>query len=110
MSRAEDPAAFPTGWPQARYLSTRRAMKALRLADHLLRHGLAYTPGDATDELIRTAADQTGHHQPSETTCLLVRTILGLLLSAAVTISPVEGDGSGRVIRMVVTVDDRPTA
>ncbi|MFF3489099.1 hypothetical protein ACFYXC_38540 [Streptomyces sp. NPDC002701] len=62
MSRAEDPAPFPTGWPKARYRATRRAMKALRLADHLLRRGLAYTPDDTTDELIRTAAEQTGHH------------------------------------------------
>ncbi|MFE9687507.1 hypothetical protein [Streptomyces sp. NPDC006285] len=104
MSRAEDPTPFPTGWPKARYRATRRAMKALRLADHLLRRVLAYTPDDATDELIRTAAEQTGHHQPSETTCSLVRAVLGLLLS------PIEGDASGRVIRMVVTVDDRPTA
>jgi hypothetical protein len=110
MSRAEDPAPFPTGWPQARYRDTRRAMKALRLADHLLRRGLAYTSDDATDELIRTAAEQTGHRQPSETTCSLVRAVLGLLLSPAVTVSPIEGDASGRVIRMVVTVDDRPTA
>jgi len=104
MSRAEDPTPFPTGGPQARYRATRRAMKALRLADHLLRRGLAYTPADATNELIRTAAEQTGHHQPSETTCSLVRAVLGLLLS------PTESDASGRVIRMVVTVDDRPTA
>ncbi|MFD3381338.1 MULTISPECIES: hypothetical protein [unclassified Streptomyces] len=102
MSRAEDPTPFPTGWPQARYRATRRAMKALRLADHLLRHGLAYTPEDATDDLIRTAAAQTGHHQPSQTTCSLVRAVLGLLLS--------QSAASERVIRMVVTVDDRPTA
>ncbi|MEU9291296.1 hypothetical protein AB0D57_43430 [Streptomyces sp. NPDC048275] len=102
MSRAEDPTPFPTGWPKARYRATRRAMKALRLADHALRHGLAYTPDDATDELIRTAAEQTGHRQPSKTTCSLVRAVLGLLLS--------QTDASGPVTRMVITVDDRPTA
>ncbi|WP_069757767.1 hypothetical protein [Streptomyces sp. LUP47B] len=110
MSRAEDPTPFPTGWPKARYRATSRAMKALRLADHVLRHGLAYTPEDATDELIRTAAEQTGHRQPSETTCSLVRAVLTLLLSPTVTSSPVEHDASKRVIRLVVTVDDRPTA
>lgn len=110
MPRAEDPDPFPTGWPQARYRATRRAMKALRLADHLMRHGLAYTPDAATDELIRSAAEQTGHRQPSETTCSLVRAVLRLLLSPAITTFPVAGDASGRVIRMVFTIDDRPTA
>ncbi|MCW8103545.1 hypothetical protein [Streptomyces tauricus] len=110
MSRAEDPTPFPTGWPKARYRATRRAMKALRLADHLLRHGLAYTPDDATDEVIRTAALQSGHRQPSATTCSLVRAVLALLLFPAVSSSPTEDDIGGLVVRMVVTVDDLPTA
>ena len=110
MARAEDPAPFPTGWPQTRYRATRRAMKTLRLADHLLRRGLAYTPDDATDALIRTAAEQTGHRQPSATTCSLVRAVLGLLLSPAVADSPIGSGASGRVIRVVVTIGDRPTA
>ncbi|MFH8492141.1 hypothetical protein [Streptomyces longisporoflavus] len=110
MSRAEDPAPFPSGWPRARYRDLRRAMKALRLADHMLRRGLAYTPGDATDELIRTAAEQTGHHQPSETTCSLVRAVLVLLLSPSLPSPPRPGATPAEaVIRMTVTADNRPT-
>ncbi|MFH8698775.1 hypothetical protein [Streptomyces chartreusis] len=104
MSRAEAPAPMPTGWPPARYQAVRRAMKVFRLADHLLRHGLAYTPADATDELIRTAAQQTGQNTPSETTCALVRASLALLLS------PIKGDASGRVMRIDITIGDHPTA
>ncbi|MFD9284632.1 hypothetical protein ACFWD7_46695 [Streptomyces mirabilis] len=108
MPCADIPSPFPTGWPKGRYRDTRRAMKALRIADHLLRRGLAYTPGEATDEVIRTAARQSGHRHPSETTCALVRAVLELLLSPTNTASPDEDEASSAV-RVVVTID-RPTA
>ncbi|MET9089430.1 hypothetical protein ABZX77_47535 [Streptomyces sp. NPDC004237] len=109
MPHPEDPAPFPPGWPKGRYLATRRAMKVLRLADHLLRNGTAYTPNEATDELIHAAASQTDQGAPSETTCALVRAVLMLLLAPALTASPADGDTSRRVVRMVLTMEDRPT-
>ncbi|MBO3681768.1 hypothetical protein [Streptomyces sp. NEAU-YJ-81] len=80
MTSADYPEPMPRGWPRERYRATRRAMKALRIADHLLRRGLAYSSAEATDRVIRAAAAECGQNEPSSTTCALVRAVLDLLL------------------------------
>ncbi|MFF4482960.1 hypothetical protein ACFY1A_38965 [Streptomyces sp. NPDC001520] len=80
MTSAEYPEPMPRGWPKDRYRATHRAMKALRIADHLLRRGLAYSSAEATDRVIHTAAAECGQNEPSSTTCALVRAVLDLLL------------------------------
>lgn len=85
MPSFASPTPFPTDWPRHRFIATRRAMKSLRIADRLLRRGLAYTPTDATDDVIRAAAAQMHLRPASETTCAQVRALLELLLPAAVT-------------------------
>ncbi|MGR3938431.1 hypothetical protein [Streptomyces sp. BRA346] len=81
MTHAERPAPMPPGWPRDRYRTTHRAMKVFRIADHLLRHGLAYSSAEATDPVIRAAAAACGENEPSSTSCLLVREAFDFLLS-----------------------------
>lgn len=83
MTRADRPELLPPGWPKGRYHTTHRAMTALRIADHLLRRGLAYSSVEATDHVIRTAAAECGQHEPSSTTCTLVRAVLDFLIPSS---------------------------
>ncbi|MFE9881928.1 hypothetical protein [Streptomyces sp. NPDC005784] len=107
MPTTRTPTPFPTDWPKDRYVATRRAMKALRLADRLLRRGLAYTPAEVTDEVIRTAAAQTRTRTPSATTCAQVRALLELLLPPTVTGTDTPAETSGSVPARATT--SRPT-
>ncbi|GAA2344721.1 hypothetical protein [Streptomyces violaceusniger] len=102
MTRAERPEPLPPGWPKGRYRMTHRAMKALRIADHLLRRGLAYSSVEATDHVIRTAAAaECGQHEPSSTTCTLVRAVLDFLIPAS---SPTTTGSTQHATSTVVAV------
>ncbi|HEV7626445.1 MAG TPA: hypothetical protein VGO89_08105 [Streptomyces sp.] len=66
---------LPPGRPREWYVSHNRQLKAMRIAVALLDSGI-YTPTQARDRAIRSAASRIGVHPPSSTTCRLVRSLL----------------------------------
>ncbi|WP_235981062.1 hypothetical protein [Streptomyces albidus (ex Kaewkla and Franco 2022)] len=66
---------LPAGRPREWYVSHNRQLKAMRIAIALLDAGV-YTPTQARDRTIRSAAARIGVHPPSNTTCRLVRSLL----------------------------------
>ncbi|MFE2584180.1 hypothetical protein [Streptomyces sp. NPDC059378] len=66
---------LPAGRPRAWYVTHNRRLKAMRLAIALLDSGV-YVPNQASDEAIRSAAEQIGVHPPSDTTCHMVRALM----------------------------------
>ncbi|CAL9424740.1 hypothetical protein [Streptomyces sp. enrichment culture] len=66
---------LPPGRPREWYITHNRRLKAMRLAIALLDLGV-YTPHQARNETIRTAAEQIGVHPPSDTTCHMVRALM----------------------------------
>ncbi|MGW2820306.1 hypothetical protein ACWC24_04775 [Streptomyces sp. NPDC001443] len=66
---------LPAGLPRAWYVTHNRRLKAMRLAIALLDSGV-YVPDQASDETIRSAAEQIGVHPPSATTCHMVRALM----------------------------------
>ncbi|MFF0545662.1 hypothetical protein [Nocardia thailandica] len=66
---------LPAGRPRSWYVMHNRRLKAMRLTIALLDSGI-YLPGQATNGVIRHAAEQIDIHPPSDATCRLVRTLL----------------------------------
>ncbi|MGW1197866.1 hypothetical protein ACWD4B_18800 [Streptomyces sp. NPDC002536] len=66
---------MPAGHPRAWYEAHNRQLKAMRLAIALLHSGM-YRPEQATNRKIRATAERIGVHQPSDTTCRLVRVLI----------------------------------
>lgn len=67
---------LPPGRPREWYVTHNRRLKAMRLAIALLDSGV-YLPDQARDETIRDTATLIGVHCPSDTTCRMVRTLMG---------------------------------
>ncbi|GGZ70312.1 hypothetical protein ACFOOM_03445 [Streptomyces echinoruber] len=66
---------LPPGRPREWYVTHNRRLKAMRLAIALLDLGV-YVPHQASDEVIRHAAELIGVHPPSATTCHMVRALM----------------------------------
>ncbi|MFI0720536.1 hypothetical protein [Streptomyces sp. NPDC021224] len=67
--------ALPAGRPRAWYIAHNRRLKSMRLVIALLDAGV-YEPAQAGNGRIRDAAERIGVHEPSDTTCRMVRTLL----------------------------------
>ncbi|WP_043182813.1 hypothetical protein [Streptomyces sp. NRRL F-5123] len=67
--------ALPAGRPRAWYIAHNRRLKSMRLVIALLDSGV-YEPAQAGNGRIRDAAERIGVHEPSDTTCRMVRTLL----------------------------------
>ncbi|MEU9704878.1 hypothetical protein ACF09C_13290 [Streptomyces sp. NPDC014870] len=66
---------LPAGRPREWYVSHNRRLKAMRLAIVLLDAGV-HDPARASNDKIRTTAELTGIHPPSDTTCRMVRALI----------------------------------
>jgi hypothetical protein len=66
---------LPAGHPRAWYIAHNRRLKTMRLVIALLDSGV-YEPAQAGDGRIRATASRIGVHEPSDTTCRMVRTLL----------------------------------
>ncbi|MEW1724374.1 hypothetical protein [Streptomyces sp. NPDC093109] len=69
-------APLPAGRPREWYEEHNRRLKAMRLAIALLDSGV-YLPEKASNRRIRSTAVRIGIHRPSNTTCRVVRTLIG---------------------------------
>jgi hypothetical protein len=67
--------ALPAGRPRAWYIAHNRRLKTMRLVIALLDSGV-YEPAQAGNGRIRDTAARIGVHEPSDTTCRMVRTLL----------------------------------
>ncbi|MFI5755418.1 hypothetical protein [Streptomyces sp. NPDC051569] len=67
---------LPAGRPREWYETHNRRLKAMRLAIALLDSGV-YRPASASNRRIRSAAVRIGIHPPSNTTCRMVRELIG---------------------------------
>jgi hypothetical protein len=67
--------AFPVGKPRKWYETRNRQLKAMRIAIALLETGV-YVPEQASNDTIRRTAARIGVHEPSVTTCRLVRCLM----------------------------------
>ncbi|RDG32845.1 hypothetical protein [Streptomyces corynorhini] len=67
---------LPAGRPREWYETHNRRLKAMRLAIALLDSGV-YVPEKASNRRIRSTAARIGIHPPSNTTCRMVRTLIG---------------------------------
>ncbi|MEV7427786.1 MULTISPECIES: hypothetical protein [unclassified Streptomyces] len=67
---------LPAGRPREWYETHNRRLKAMRLAIALLDSGV-YAPEKASNRRIRSTAARIGIHPPSNTTCRMVRTLIG---------------------------------
>ncbi|MFJ8002435.1 hypothetical protein ACIQ7D_35925 [Streptomyces sp. NPDC096310] len=67
---------LPAGRPREWYESHNRRLKAMRLAIALLDSGV-YQPASAPNRRIRSTAARIGIHPPSNTTCRMVRELIG---------------------------------
>ncbi|MFE3742052.1 hypothetical protein ACFXP3_24580 [Streptomyces sp. NPDC059096] len=67
---------LPAGRPREWYESHNRRLKAMRLAIALLDSGV-YAPASAPNRRIRSTAARIGIHPPSNTTCRMVRELIG---------------------------------
>ncbi|MEV7864945.1 hypothetical protein AB0P17_02310 [Streptomyces sp. NPDC088124] len=67
---------LPAGRPREWYESHNRRLKAMRLAIALLDSGV-YHPSSAPNRRIRSTAARIGIHPPSNTTCRMVRELIG---------------------------------
>lgn len=68
-------APLPAGRPRTWYVQHNRRLKAMRLAIALLDSG-AFSPDQATNEVIRDTAEDIGVHWPSDATCRMVRRMM----------------------------------
>ncbi|WP_251019939.1 MULTISPECIES: hypothetical protein [Streptomyces] len=66
---------LPAGRPRVWYETHNRRLKAMRLAIALLDTGV-YLPEQANNRKIRSTAELIGAHQPSDTTCRMVRALI----------------------------------
>ncbi|WP_413777782.1 hypothetical protein [Streptomyces sp. AM8-1-1] len=66
---------LPAGQPREWYVTHNRRLKAMRLTIALLDSGI-YHPATADNTRIRATAEQIGVHQPSDTTCRMVRALI----------------------------------
>lgn len=66
---------LPAGHPRAWYIAHNRRLKSMRLVIALLDSGV-YEPAQAGNGRIRDAAERIGVHEPSDTTCHMVRRLL----------------------------------
>jgi hypothetical protein len=66
---------LPAGRPRAWYVAHNRRLKTMRLVIALLDAGV-YEPAQAGNRRIRDTAERIGVHEPSDTTCRMVRTLL----------------------------------
>ncbi|WP_327236927.1 hypothetical protein OG349_26245 [Streptomyces sp. NBC_01317] len=67
---------LPAGQPREWYETHNRRLKAMRLAIALLDSGV-YHPENAGNRRIRSTAARIGIHPPSDTTCRMVRALIG---------------------------------
>ncbi|MFI6701965.1 hypothetical protein ACIBJC_23870 [Streptomyces sp. NPDC050509] len=67
---------LPAGRPREWYESHNRRLKAMRLAIALLDSGV-YQSASAPNRRIRSTAARIGIHPPSNTTCRMVRELIG---------------------------------
>ncbi|MEV6419108.1 hypothetical protein [Streptomyces sp. NPDC051662] len=67
---------LPAGRPREWYETHNRRLKAMRLAIALLDSGV-YHPANANNGRIRRTAARIGIHPPSDTTCRMVRALIG---------------------------------
>ncbi|MFJ2441955.1 MULTISPECIES: hypothetical protein [unclassified Streptomyces] len=67
---------LPPGLPREWYETHNRRLKAMRLAIALLDAGV-YLPEKASNRRIRSTAARIGIHPPSNTTCRMVRALIG---------------------------------
>lgn len=67
---------LPAGQPREWYETHNRRLKAMRLAIALLDMGV-YHPANATNRRIRSTAARIGLRPPSDTTCRMVRALIG---------------------------------
>jgi hypothetical protein len=67
--------ALPAGLPRAWYVAHNRRLKSMRLVIALLDSGV-YEPAQAGNGRIRDTAERIGVHEPSDTTCRMVRRLL----------------------------------
>jgi hypothetical protein len=66
---------LPAGRPRDWYVAHNRRLKTMRLVIALLDAGV-YEPTQAGNRRIRATARRIGVHEPSDTTCRMVRTLL----------------------------------
>ncbi|MFE0107298.1 hypothetical protein [Streptomyces sp. NPDC059009] len=66
---------LPAGRPREWYITHNRRLKAMRLAIALLDSGV-YVPNQASNNRIRSMAEDVGIHPPSDITCHMVRALM----------------------------------